>query len=633
MLPLPLLTSTSTLPIGLPNGSGVLSPTVRGVPTLDPDYVLLPNGCYDVVEWYGRHPYHPAKPLLVPGSPLPLVNAADYGDNLQRAVDALPATGGTIYCPAGEYSRAAIVGKSNVHFYGEAGTIFRGVNIFSGAACENYPAFNRLIDDADPAAVKLLLDPVHNFYFNGITFDASGYISTMVDDGTPDWVCLGLYCVRDVLLDNCTFQNLGYQPAFHTALITGNRGLANIWARNCAFHGNSSSGTTSAVFLDGPRGCGFLACTIDGYFGSQAFQFQCNDDFSIDLNGNGTVDLDERREARYVVLDGVASTADCHSFAGFQGFSNLVQGCSQTVHVGAFVFLVSRCGSRDGCAYTFTGNIVQNNVVDNADYYVTVDGSNVYGSGCRGGSTLGKYTVRNNRQTKFRANAVVLETQPVVGPSVVSGNVRPDGTPADHVAQQLVERWADLSNWTSTASGKDAFTPQNGKLQAVCQSAALLSKSVWDSSEPLVASCAIQARPAGGSSSSSFWAGLAFTDPTTSDDLYAEIELTGQYPPGATDAAGIRTSNTFTTPPGADDRVAGPYTAWEAHTLGLQWYPDVGQIYYMVDGAQKQLVKCSISGPLKVQLVVASVLPSTPDDGSSAEALVGPLTIQGVPAG
>ncbi len=396
-----------------------------GVPSIDPDYVVLGNGTYDVAGWWARHPYNPANPPLTIASPSPVINAANY-PSLQAAIDALPATGGTISCPAGVYGHAAVIGRSNVHFLGQPGTVFRGINLFGGTICQSYDKFNFNVANGDPASVTLFLNPPRNFYFKNITFDANGYVPQLVEASTPDWVCLGLYCVRDVLCDNCAFQNMGYQAALEAGLITGNRGNANIWARNCAFHGNSNTGTFMGVFLDGPRGCGVVNSTIDGWFGSRAFQFQTNDDFSLDLNHDGVYDLSERREARYNVMQGVASTADCHIFCGVQGFSNLVQNCSQSIHISQFVDLVSREGSRAGCVYHFTGNIVRTNTVQNTDYYLTVDGSNISPGT---GSTIGVYTVQNNKVTDSPPNAMVLETAPVVGPNMVTGNTGPNNIP------------------------------------------------------------------------------------------------------------------------------------------------------------------------------------------------------------
>jgi hypothetical protein len=424
ILPIGLLAEASASAVSAA-GPGGTAAAGAGVPSIDPDYVVLGNGTYDVAGWWARHPYNPANPPLTIASPSPVINAANY-PSLQAAIDALPATGGTISCPAGVYGHAAVIGRSNVHFLGQPGTVFRGINLFGGTICQSYDKFNFNVANGDPASVTLFLNPPRNFYFKNITFDANGYVPQLVEASTPDWVCLGLYCVRDVLCDNCAFQNMGYQAALEAGLITGNRGNANIWARNCAFHGNSNTGTFMGVFLDGPRGCGVVNSTIDGWFGSRAFQFQTNDDFSLDLNHDGVYDLSERREARYNVMQGVASTADCHIFCGVQGFSNLVQNCSQSIHTSQFVDLVSREGSRARCVYHFTGNIVRTNTVQNTDYYLTVDGSNISPGT---GSTIGVYTVQNNKVTDSPPNAMVLETAPVVGPNMVTGNTGPNNIP------------------------------------------------------------------------------------------------------------------------------------------------------------------------------------------------------------
>jgi hypothetical protein len=634
-LPLAALVASEPVPISIPNHPGAFASfEARGVPAVDPDYQLLPNGCYDVAGWYARHPYHPEAPPFQLVSPLPVIDASDYGRDLEAAVRHLPPSGGTVYCPQGVYPRATFTARSNLHFYGEPGTIFRGVNLYGGRECASYPAFDRQVSSREAASVRLLLNPPRNFYFNGITFDADGYVPKMLDEGTPDYVCLGLYCVRDVLLDNCVLQNLGYQPAFHTALLTGNRGLANIWARDCAFHGNSKDGAIGAVFLDGPRGCGFVRPTIDGYFNSWAFQFQCNDDFSIDLNGDGTIDLSERREARYNVIDGAMSTSDCHNFAGFQGFSNLVQNCSQMTHVSELVFLVSRCGSRAGCTYAFTGNVVRNNRADNADYWVTVDGSNVSGAGCANSdSTIGQYTVQGNRAMKFRTNGLVLETQPVKGPNLVASNIRPNGAEAPSVVAQLwLDAWAGLSAWISDVSLGDVVKPVSGGLGVTGRSASLRSRRLFDATQPVLVRCMVQARAAAGSSTTAFSAGLALAAPEQSNGGYAELALAGDYATGSQRISGMLATNTFTADAGAGNKNVGAYEPWSAHTLEVQWYPDDGHVYYLVDGAVEAIIPCAIDGPLQVLLRVTSLPPGAPDDGSRAEALFGPIRVQAVPA-
>jgi hypothetical protein len=113
-------------------------------------------------------------------------------------------------------------------------------------------------------------------------------------------------------------------------------------------------------------------------------------------------------------------------------------------------------------------------------------------------------------------------------------------------------------------------------------------------------------------------------------DLYAEIEEIGTYPPGPDASSGIQTSDTFVG--GSQDKVLMPYKPWDVHELAVVWKSRGGVLEFWVDGERKQaIVNNSISGPLKVALVVTSVLPVTPNDGSNAEVIYGPLTVRGVP--
>ncbi|HLQ32953.1 MAG TPA: hypothetical protein VK457_09710, partial [Chloroflexota bacterium] len=300
--------------------------------------------------------------------------------------------------------------------------------------------------------------------------------------------------------------------------------------------------------------------------------------------------------------------------------------------------------------------------VQNTDYYLTVDGSNISPGT---GSTIGVYTVQNNKVTDYPPTAIVLETAPVVGPNTVTGNVdpgnvsdnlvtqsgnsaaptsTPTSTPTPNspsptptpnspsptpTVQTWTENWNDLSNWDPM--GSTGWTPQSGSLRTVQQSAGLLSNKRWDSSQTLKLSCNVQSRPGPGSTSTSFWAGLTLTTLDTSANFYVEIEEIGNYPPGPDASNGIQSSDTFVG--GAQDKVMVAYTPWAVHNLQISWNPATRTFDYLVDGVVRQsITNNSVSGSLLVELVVTSVLPATPNDGSSCEALFGPLVVQGAPA-
>src|SRR5712691_2185446 len=179
-------------------------------------------------------------------------------------------------------------------------------------------------------------------------------------------------------------------------------------------------------------------------------------------------------------------------------------------------------------------------------------------------------------------------------------------TPTAAQLQTWIESWNDLSNWDSI--GSTDWAPQHGSLRTIQQSAGLLSKRRWDATHDLAVTCTVQARPAAGSTSTSFWAGLTLSTPDTTQNLYAEIEEIGTYPPGADASSGIQSCHTFIG--GSQDKVLMPYRPWDVHTLQLAWHPSTGMFEYWVDGVLRQSINNnSIDGALAVELVVTSVLP------------------------
>ena len=198
--------------------------------------------------------------------------------------------------------------------------------------------------------------------------------------------------------------------------------------------------------------------------------------------------------------------------------------------------------------------------------------------------------------------------------------------PRSQSTASWTERWSDLANW-STITQNRCYIPMGGYVEAICQSAGLLSNQSWSSQFPLSLSATVQAAPAAGSSGQSYWAGLTLIN----DNGYVEIEEVGDYPPQSLEPPAVAVSNTFTRPPGAQDGRLAPYVTWSVHRLSVRWRPDLNTTTYCMDSVCRSIQTPIGGSSLRVETVVTSVLPATPNNGSSAHAVIGPLAVEGVP--
>src|SRR3989338_6801545 len=85
-----------------------------GVPSINIDYNQ------DVETYWANHPFNPSSPNYRPdiNSPSNQVNVAtQFGGNTQAALDSLPSSGGTLYFPAGDYSKFILFFKKNFFFF------------------------------------------------------------------------------------------------------------------------------------------------------------------------------------------------------------------------------------------------------------------------------------------------------------------------------------------------------------------------------------------------------------------------------------------------------------------------------------------------------------------------------------
>lgn len=229
------------------------------------------------------------------------------------------------------------------------------------------------------------------------------------------------------------------------------------------------------------------------------------------------------------------------------------------------------------------------------------------------------------------APAVILAT---VSTALAQTAASPsDPSPFRQQGPLTIETWANLKGWdTATLNNDNCYTARAGQLQALhCQSDGVLSHQAWRTDRPLGVSTVMQAAPAKDSSDQALFAGISLIN----EAGYFEIELTHDYPAkerGFSGGEGIITSDTFTSPPGADDTRLMPYDIGTPHRLSIEWFPDRHVVSLCADGVCHDTPTMLRGGPMRIETVVASVLPATPNDGSWDDASYGPVTVLGTPA-
>jgi hypothetical protein len=399
-----------------------------GVPTIDPDY---DSG---VEAWWANHPFNPASPRYVPKlTPLPnaIDVAATYGSDLQAAIDALPAEGGTLYLGPGTYDRATVVGRSNVHLTGagQGVTILHGIEMYGCADVEHYSAFVTALFNRQEPSVSCILHPARNILFQDLTFDGEGHVPINGDHYMTN-IPVFLRAVRDVAFEDVEFRNMGMSDEWHPGYVTGNAGIDNVWCRRCTFQ----PGFRFGWFLDGARASGVVESSFKGYFKSGGILFLTNDDATADLNGDGTVDQFEERTPRFNVVANNRFEGVGFQAVAMNGWQSLVTRNVSTAALDRLVTITARCSNRfytQGTVYRMYDDVVSGNSVAGARFLVEVDGQ--AGLGCvsnwetdpltqqyRG--RIGRYVVKENCVVAADLRSTVNELGPIDGPNVVERN-------------------------------------------------------------------------------------------------------------------------------------------------------------------------------------------------------------------
>ncbi len=405
-----------------------------------------------VEVWWANHPFNPASPTYVPIGALasvgPVIDVqARYGNQLQAALDALPASGGTLFLAPGRYAAPQLMMKSNVHFISPGGAIVEGGEI-QIAGCEvatRYQDFTNCIQGRDPACLACIsTGRVDNLYFKNITFDGQT---------TAKFVAY-LAAAKRVIFDGCTFQNVATATTGHDGTVSGGGGLENIWFRGCHFVGRSRW----ALYLDGLHFGGVVESRIDGSFGEYSSDgtvagagggtvFMTNDDLTADYNQDGKFQPEEVLNGNHVVLANNLYSETGTPNAGGRIGLNMVAAFTAThvlvtgnhVFNNAYIF-TSLQGKLDtlnlGLSMDYSDLVIADNVVDHVGLNMVLFDAYWHDQDVpvRGVSpnpntmTIGQYVLRNNHtQTpaaQFNALLDVGNAQPhaPTGPNQVSGN-------------------------------------------------------------------------------------------------------------------------------------------------------------------------------------------------------------------
>ena len=417
------------LPLAVAADSPAAEP---GVPDPPLDY------SQSVDQWWAGHPMNPSSSnyLAEIASPKPVIDLADHAGDLQQAIDALPAAGGTIRIPAGVHSGGfEMVGRKNIHLIGDKGAVISGKENYVIGAEKNhhYHEFNVAVMQGQAEATSLLRDlPSSNICFKNIVFEQSP---------------VRLACSRAVLFDGCTFRqpenrNVGDKDAqgkkvlrwWRPLPVTGIMGIRSIWFRDCEFAGHHAN----AIYLDGPHGSGMVNCRFAGVdrLWDNAVILFTNDDLSLDIDGDEKLSPYERRDTRYFVFDGCSFGQGYKRGAiAVSGRDVLVQNCKVEGKLDTLMVVNAKTSGRE-IYYESFGVKAINNQLPQVASVITAEGArNRPKQGVPDWWVwtkykIGHFEIRNNLMP---AGAKPLREIPndseILGPHVISGNGPEAGSP------------------------------------------------------------------------------------------------------------------------------------------------------------------------------------------------------------
>jgi hypothetical protein len=441
-----------------------------GVPALSPNY-----GEDVETEWWAYHQFNPESPNYNPNiiSPEPHINVSTHSNNLLQAIEALPASGGTIVLNDGEtyYVPAtgiSIEGKDNIHIISNGHATIKTPDDFTGIPRPGGGVANCMFQimpvpgdwhDDNYANNEALANPARNFYFKNITFDGNQMSGTS----------LNFWATCDIVFDNCQFYGSTGLQEIHVGAWSN-----NIWIRGCQFSGSADH----AVILDGTHGSGILNCEFEHTVASSTtIVFLSNDDCSRDVLNEGdnyaTWQDEEIRLGNYIVVEncefGVNSDSGKIPIASsarnlLVKNNTLLTGAYRFFNIGARCTQMTHPYPMPGYDYEFFDNrLVGNTVVGNLTEFARFSSSantdctsSDYTSDNQpNGSLTGWYQVRGN-QTAIVTNDFIVHEEPngntIVGDNIVCGNCinNPDCTPIPYINCEIPEpSYAEFGCYTN----------------------------------------------------------------------------------------------------------------------------------------------------------------------------------------
>ncbi len=372
----------------------------------------------DVEAWWAQHPLNPDRPdyderIVSP----PRREVLSPGESIDRAVAALPATGGTIVLRPGRYGAFHILKRSHVHIVAPRGAMVTGTSRLRGTAL-NYHDFARALRiERDANAIDDFENKkTRDILIRGVTFDGEGKdVYALVSD-----------CVEGVLVDGCTFGNYIRHPKVpnHVGMAIGCMGTDSIWYRNCVFTCHRTRPPGNALYHDGIHAGGLIGCRIDRGFTGGGLLFLVNDDFTYDHDGDGRLGQDEIRMSEYVIIHGCTFAGGSHA-TRMSAANSMVHKCRAIgrFHRAFCYFNPKTSLIHTGSTYRCYGNRVIGNTVAEAaalaHFDVTADH---IPAGQTNKARLGRYVVRDNRLGNVAR--VVRHTGSIDGPNVCRDNRR-----------------------------------------------------------------------------------------------------------------------------------------------------------------------------------------------------------------
>lgn len=337
-------------------GHGLLFQTTpatqaTGVPDVPIDWTQTPS-----TRW-AAHPLNEPVNGTYMVQTHPVAATLSPGDSIQNAIDGLPLGPASIVLTGtnGHYAGFSIYGRSNLHILAPNGAIIdapagtpdykdNSVKIAPAArwlTATGYADANAGVDAGVADWVAEYRSPPTDIYLQNLTFDGGGVIVAPVN----------MSCVRRVLYDGCTWQNMLTSAqvtaasnaenggtgdglaGFHFGSVDANARVEQVGFRNCTFSGPGRW----AIYLDGSHGAVVVGCTFAGSnYSSGIWVALTNDDFSYSdtITAHVATTLDEKRSAMYGIFANNTVTGSVDAILSYSGgCAGIFNNTINSVHI------------------------------------------------------------------------------------------------------------------------------------------------------------------------------------------------------------------------------------------------------------------------------------------------------------